>query len=102
AYTLSRAERIYSCGLGPSDFDQTHVLNAVLQVRLPWRLMFGARLNIQTGRPYTQLSVDVANASFTGDRNNMRLTTYVPPNPRVDREWIFQKWALALFIEALN
>ena len=55
AYTLSRTERIYSCGLRPADYDQTHVLNVVVQVRLPWNLMVGARLLIQTGRPVTML-----------------------------------------------
>jgi hypothetical protein len=102
SYTLSRAERIYSCGLAPSDFDQTHVLNAVVQVKLPWRILAGARLNVQTGRPYTQLSLDTSTFTVSGDRNNMRLPTYVQLDLRVDREWIFQRWALALFVEALN
>src|SRR5581483_7543389 len=50
AYTLSRSERIYSCGLRPADFDQSHLLNVVVQVRLPWRLMAGARLYFASGR----------------------------------------------------
>jgi hypothetical protein len=102
SYTLSRSERQFSCGLAPSDFDQTHVLNLVVQVRLPWRLMAGARLNIATGRPYTLLQADIANATFTGSRNNQRLPTYVQLDLRIDREWVFQRWALAVFLEALN
>ncbi len=102
AYTLSRSERIFSCGLAPSDFDQTHVLNAVVQVRLPWRLTAGARFNLATGRPYTLLQADLATASFTGSRNNERLPTYVQLDLRVDREWIFDRWRLAVFLEALN
>ena len=47
AYTLSRSERAFACGLAPADYDQTHVLNAVVQVRLPWRLMVGGRLFAQ-------------------------------------------------------
>src|SRR5262249_41911073 len=54
SYTLSRSERLYSCGLAPSDVDQTHVLNLVIQARLPWRLVAGARISYATGRPYTQ------------------------------------------------
>ncbi len=77
AYTLSRAERIFSCGLGPADFDQAHVLNGVRQVRLPWRMMVGLRINVQTGRPYTVLQADLASGSLTGSRNNQRLPTYV-------------------------
>jgi hypothetical protein len=102
AYTLSRSERVYSCGLAPSDFDQTHVLNAVVQVRLPWRLMVGARLNLQTGRPYTLMQADLASGTLTGSRNNQRLPTYVQLDLRVDREWIFRRWALALFLELIN
>ena len=102
AYTLSRSERVFPCGLAPSDFDQTHVLNAVVQVRLPWRLMAGLRLNVQTGRPYTLLKADLASATFSGSRNNQRLPTYVQLDLRLDREWVFRRWALALFVELLN
>jgi hypothetical protein len=102
AYTLSRSERVYSCGLAPSDFDQTHVFNGVVQVRLPWRLMAGLRLNVQTGRPYTQLNVDVSSGTVSGDRNNMRLPTYVQVDLRIDREWIYQRWAFSLYLEILN
>ena len=102
AYTLSRSERVYSCGLAASDFDQTHVLNAVVQVRLPWRLSAGLRFNVQTGRPYTLLQADLATASVTGSRNNQRLPTYVQLDLRLDREWVFRRWAMALFLELLN
>jgi hypothetical protein len=102
AYTLSRAEREFSCGVGPADFDQSHVLNGVMQVRLPWRLMAGLRLNVQSGRPYTVLQADLASGTLTGSRNNQRLPTYVQLDLRVDREWIFRRWALALFVELIN
>jgi hypothetical protein len=106
SYTLSRSERIYSCGLRPSDFDQAHVLSAVIQIRLPWRLLLGFRLNVQSGLPYTQLSAQdvsaVASGQNVGVRNNARLPTYVQLDLRIDREWIFKKWALAAFLEVLN
>jgi hypothetical protein len=98
AYTLSRSERVYACGLRPSDIDQPHVLNVVLQVRLPWNLMLGSRLFVSSGRPVTKIAID----GRTSDRNNSRLPTYVQLDLRLDREWIFRKWALALFVEILN
>ncbi len=101
AYTLSRSERVFSCGLRPADFDQTHVLNIVAQVRLPWNLMAGARLLVQTGRPYTQVSLDEL-PDNTPLRNNQRLPTYVQLDLRLDREWVFKAWAIAAFIEVLN
>jgi hypothetical protein len=99
AYTLSRSERIYSCGLRPSDFDQTHVLNVVAQVRLPWKLLLGLRLYYASGRPVTELVPPDGRSTV---RNNVRLPDYVQLDFRIDREWIFNKWALAAFLEALN
>jgi hypothetical protein len=99
AYTLSRTERIYSCGLRPADYDQAHVLNLVLQVRLPWNLMVGARFLLQTGRPVTV--VDPNNLA-AATRNNTRLPDYYQLDFRIDREWIFAKWALSIFLEVLN
>jgi hypothetical protein len=98
AYTLSKSERIFSCGLRPSDFDQRHVLNVVLQVRLPWKLIAGAHLYVATGRPYTSVAED----GLASVRNNSRLPTYVQLDLRIDREWLFKKWALAVFLEILN
>src|SRR5207244_1713710 len=90
AYTVSRSERIYSCGLRPSDFDQTHVLNVVVQARLPWRLLLGLRLYYTTGRPYTQLDVSTGLANLVPPlRNNARLPDYLELDLRLDREWIF-------------
>lgn len=99
SYTLSQSMRLYSCGLRPADYDQTHVLNVVGQVRLPWQLMVGARLLVQTGRPVTEIT------SLTGistTRNNVRLPTFVQLDVRLDREWLFRKWALSAFLEVVN
>jgi hypothetical protein len=99
AYTLSRTERMFSCGLRPADYDQTHVLNVVAQVRLPWNLIAGARLLVQTGRPVTVLEPPDGRST---KRNNTRLPDYAQLDIRVDREWIFKKWALSLFLEIVN
>ena len=99
AYTLSRSERAFACGLAPADYDQTHVLNAVVQVRLPWRLMVGGRLFMQSGRPFTRLEFPDGTATV---RNAERLPTTVQLDLRVDREWLFRRFAVAVFIEAAN
>lgn len=99
AYTVSRTERRYSCGLRPADYDQTHVLNVIVQARLPWNLMAGVRFLLQTGRPVTIIDpMDIGAAT----RNNTRLPNYYQLDIRVDREWLFQKWALSVFLEILN
>ncbi len=99
AYTLGRAERAYSCGLRPADYDQTHVLNAVLQVRLPWNLMVGGRFFYSTGRPYTQLIPPDGAGTV---RNNQRIPDTVQFDVRIDREWIFRRFALDVFLEVVN
>ena len=35
-------------------------------------------------------------------RNNQRLPTYVQFDVRLDREWLFQRWARSLFLDVLN
>jgi hypothetical protein len=98
AYTLSRSERVYACGLRPADFDQSHLLNVVAQVRLPRGVMLGGRLYVSTGRPVTVIDPDRTNTV----RNNFRLPDYVQFDLRVDKEWLFKRWAFALFVEILN
>jgi hypothetical protein len=98
AYTLSKSERVFSCGLRPSDFDQRHILNAVLQVRLPRKVILGAHLYFASGRPYTTVGAD----GLATVRNNSRLPDFVQLDVRVDREWLFKRWAFALFVEILN
>src|SRR4029079_12153300 len=74
SYTLGRAERLFSCGLRPADYDQTHILNVVVQVRLPWRLMAGARLSYASGRAVTLFTPPDGSSTV---RNNARLPDYV-------------------------
>ncbi|MEO6951671.1 MAG: hypothetical protein ABI321_07650 [Polyangia bacterium] len=98
AYTLSKSERIFSCGLRPGDFDQRHILNVVVQVRLPWRLIAGAHLYFASGRPYTSYLQNGVDAL----RNDARLPNYVQVDLRLDREWLFKKWAISAFLEVVN
>jgi hypothetical protein len=35
-------------------------------------------------------------------RNNDRLPTYVQLDLRLDREWLFEAWALSAFLEVVN
>lgn len=99
AYTLSRAERNFSCGIRPADYDQPHVLNVVVQARLPWQLMAGARVFFSSGRAVTQLEPPDGSSTL---RNNTRLPDSVQLDLRLDREWIFRRFALDVFLEVVN
>jgi hypothetical protein len=102
AYTLSRSERNYPCGLRPADYDQTHILNVVVQARLPWRIDVGARLYVATGRPDTWTSGVPQRNDVLADRNNLRLPDFVELDLRVDKYWQFQRFYMAVFLEVLN
>jgi hypothetical protein len=54
---------------------------------------------VATGRPVTVLEPPDGRSTV---RNNTRLPPYVQLDLRLDREWIFKKWALSLAIELLN
>jgi Carboxypeptidase regulatory-like domain len=95
AYTLSRSERYLPCGIRPSDWDQTHLLNAVVQVQLPWRLVAGARVLYSTGLP-------ISHPDAYGIRNNARLPDYFQLDLRLDREWVWRRLTIAAFLEVLN
>ncbi len=110
AYTLSRSQRVYPCGVRPSDYDQTHVLNVVAQVQLPRGFAVGARLMVSSGRPETLLPANLPingvmlgqNDAALGVRNNMRLPTFVQLDLRVDKTWQFRRFFVAAFLEVVN
>lgn len=102
SYTLGRSERRFPCGLRPADYDQTHTLNLVVQLRLPWRTVLGARLYVATGRPDTFVNTPDAPDDALGMRNNVRLPTFVELDLRLDKEWRFRRWNLTAFVEIIN
>ncbi len=102
AYTLSRSERNYPCGLRPADYDQTHLLNVVVQARLPYRIDIGARLYVATGRPDTVSEGLPQRNDVLADRNNIRLPNFVELDLRIDKYWQFPRFYMAVFLEVLN
>lgn len=112
SYTLSRSERSYPCGVRAADYDQTHVLQVVAQVRLPRGFVAGVRLQFNTGRPETLLPLETdssaalqqtADRSISeGLRNNIRLPNYVQLDIRLDKRWTFRRWYLHAFLEVVN
>jgi TonB-dependent Receptor Plug Domain len=94
SYTLSQNERSLGGGVvGPSDWDQRHVLNLVLGYR--WRrYTFGGRAHFNTGRP-----VLVSGAS---GETFERLPAYYQLDLRCDRRFVFDKLTLDAYVEVVN
>jgi hypothetical protein len=94
AYTLSNNLRAFGGGaIGPSDWDQRHVVNLVVGYRLG-AYTLGGRFHYNTGRP-----VLVGNAQ--GERF-VRLPAFYEIDLRVDRRFLFDKFALDLYLELVN
>ena len=83
SYTLSWNERALGGGvIGPSDWDQRHVVNLVLGYR--WRgFTFGGRAHFNTGRP-----VLVSNAA---GETFQRLPPFYQIDLRADRRFVFDR-----------
>lgn len=94
AYTLSNSLRAMGGGVvGPSDWDQRHILNLVLGYR--WGLTtFGTRAHYNTGRPV--LVQGSAAEEFK------RLPGYYQIDWRIDRRILFDTFRLDVYAELVN
>lgn len=91
-----------------AEFDQPHIINAVLswQISKKWKL--GARWRYSSGSP----AHGVDKVIFYSDRTRYlpirsaqadhRLAAYQRLDLRVDRDWVFQQWSLTSFLEIMN
>ena len=98
AYTLSQKQRALGGGVvGPSDWDQRHVLNAVLGYRLG-AYVLGARWHLNTGRP-----VLVKGQEAPGQTQAfVRLPTFYQLDLRAERRFLFDAFTLNLYLEVVN
>jgi hypothetical protein len=110
AYTLSQAKRRDS-GVESDrlfDFDQTHILTAVGNIRLGDRWTLGARFRFVSGNPRTPIVGSVMNASadryepIFGKVNSVRNDSFHQLDVRVDRSWIFNRFILHAYLDVQN
>ena len=90
SYTLSENLRAFGGGvIGPSDWDQRHILNLVVGYRIgPYTV--GGRAHFNTGRPV------LVDGTFE------RLPAYYQIDLRGDRRFVFKTFALEVYVELLN
>jgi len=94
SYTLSNSVRSYGGGaIGPSDWDQRHILNLVVGYRLG-RNTLGARAHLNTGRP--SFHYDTLGDPY------QRLPAYYQLDVRFDRPYFFDKFTLNVYAELVN
>ena len=94
SYTWSQNQRALGGGLiGPSDWDQRHVLNLVLGYRLGLTTL-GARGHLNTGRPVL-VHGNQADAF-------VRLPTFYQIDLRAERRLLFNSFTLVGYVEIVN
>ena len=90
SYTLSWNLRAFGGGvIGPSDWDQRHVLNLVLGYRLG-RYSVGGRAHYNTGRPV------LVGGDF------QRLPPFYQIDLRADRRFVFNRFSMEVYLELVN
>jgi hypothetical protein len=110
SYTLSRSVRdthfVSLDGAGrdatatvPSEFDRTHVLNAIVAYDLGRRWRAGSRFVFYTGAPYSTLAGDVPIPPY----NDHRDPPFVRVDVRLEKRWpIGQSGSFAFVVEGQN
>jgi hypothetical protein len=94
AYTLSNNQRALGGGvIGPSDWDQRHVLNFVAGYRFG-KTTVGGRFHYNTGRPVL--------VEGNSAEQFVRLPSFYQVDLRVDRRVLFQKFRMDLYLELVN
>ena len=103
SYTLSRSLRDEyfitptggnAAATVPSDYDRTHVLNAVLAYDLGRRWRAGARFVFLSGTPYSNLSGNVPVPPY----NDQRTAPFYRVDVRLEKRWALGKHGYIAFI----
>lgn len=110
SYTLSRSERKD----GPNepwrlfDFDQTHILTAAFVYNFPRNWEIGGTFRLVSGNPTTPVIGSIYDAlndvyiPIDGRVNSIRNPLFNSLDIRVQKKWLFDRWALAVFLDIRN
>ena len=110
SYSFSKSQRLDAPGDAwrPFDYDQTHVLTAILSYKLGAGWELGGRFRYATGDPVTPVvgavkddNTDTFIPSY-GATNSTRLPNFVELDIRVDKTWVFTTWSLDLYLDIQN
>ncbi|MGZ3699940.1 MAG: TonB-dependent receptor plug domain-containing protein, partial [Bdellovibrionota bacterium] len=109
SYTLSRSTRGDArTAEALSNFDQTHLLTAVLEVDLPKNWKISGRVRYTSGNPYTPVTSSIYDADNDGYVPTLgaiysaRLTPFFQLDVRADKKWVFDRWILTAYLDIEN
>jgi TonB family protein len=90
------------------DFDQTHILTLVANVKFLKTWQIGARFRLTTGNPYTPIINSYYNSDYDfytpipGEYNSERLPLFHQLDLRVLKRFEFKIWMLEAYLEVTN
>lgn len=110
AYTLQKSERLDADGAGwrPFDFDQTHVLTALVSWQLGLGFDVGARVRVASGYPRTPVVGAYYDARrdryepLLGAKNSDRIPTFWQADVRVSKLWLLGTSRLEAYLDVQN
>lgn len=109
SYTLSRSERNdRDEGWRLFDFDQTHILTVAMVYRLGRGWETGATFRLVSGNPDTPIVGSTLNTStgqyspIYGRLNSDRNAAFNRLDVRIEKQWTFDAWKLALYLDVQN
>jgi TonB family protein len=118
SYTLMRSEErqdrptgvegAKATGWRPTEFDQTHNLSLALSCQLPLGFELGGAFRAVTGNPATLAQGGTFDADdsryerINRPARSSRLPPFVQLDVRVDKRFVFDTWALGLFLDLQN
>jgi len=110
AYTVARSERRDSgaTAFRLADFDQTHILTAVVNYQLPANWEVSGRFRYVSGKPYTPVLGTTFNNDtdqydpIYGRSNTRRLGPFHQLDLRVDKRWVFDTFIVAAYLDLQN
>ena len=92
----------------PTSFDQTHVLNAVGSYKLGKGYELGLRFQLASGRPETPVIGATYNAdtgeyeAVRGRLRSVRVPMFRQIDFRVEKQWLYDRWSLGLYLDIIN
>jgi outer membrane receptor protein involved in Fe transport len=110
SYTLMRSERQDGSGKPWRlfDFDQTHILTVILSGAWEGGWQLGVRFRLASGNPTTGLSKGFLDADAgvyvprPGPLNGDRLPLFHQLDIRLDKKFVFKRWALSVYLDIQN
>lgn len=113
AYTVMKSVVGVAGNEHRGDFDQRHNLSVVASYGLPHGFRIGARFRLASGTPYTPVAAigdfpqnvdgDVRPGRLVfGPVNSARMPTFHQLDLRVDKQWVFHRSMLAIYVDVQN